>query len=121
MGVGRNAGWWDSHPVTGVRIAGRRVPAWDEVLALARRAHAAFPDQVAIGWDIAVLPDGPALVEGNKSPDLDIIQRTHRAPIGNSRLGEILVFHVARARERRRAARERGSPPAPRHSAQADE
>jgi hypothetical protein len=124
MGVGRDAGWWESHPITGARILGRAVPAWQEVLALARRAHATFPDQVAIGWDIAVLPDGPALVEGNKSPDLDIVQRTHREPVGNSRLGEMLAFHVARALERKRAARGHGSPAvaraAARPSAEAD-
>ena len=37
---------------------------------------------------------GPELVEGNGAPDLDIIQRTHREPIGNARLGELLAFHL---------------------------
>ena len=40
------------------------------------------------------MEDGPELVEGNGAPDLDIIQRTHRAPIGNARLGELLAFHL---------------------------
>jgi hypothetical protein len=74
---------------------------WDGVRDVARKVHLAFPDQVVIGWDVAILPDGPAVVEGNKSPDLDIIQRTHEGPIGNSRLGELLLFHITRAREAR--------------------
>jgi len=101
MGLNRDTRWWNSHPETGAAIAGRKLPMWGQVLELSRRAHASFADQVVIGWDIAILPDGPALVEGNKSPDLDIIQRTHQAPIGNSRLGELLLFHVERARKAR--------------------
>jgi hypothetical protein len=102
-GLRRDAGPWDVHPLTHGRISGRRLPLWDAVLELARRAHATFPDQVAVGWDIAILADGPRLIEGNKSPDLDIVQRTHGEPIGNSRFGELLAFHVGRALERKYA------------------
>jgi hypothetical protein len=104
MGTKRDSGIFSTHPLTGAPIAGREVPSWNEVLDLARRAHAAFPDHVAIGWDIAILEDGPALVEGNKSPDLDIIQRTHGGPVGNSRFGELLAFHLRRALEGERSA-----------------
>jgi hypothetical protein len=97
MGLTRDTGWWDVHPTTGAQITGRQLPMWREVLDVARRGHAAFPDQVAVGWDIALLEDGPELVEGNKSPDLDIIQRTHEEPIGNSRFGELFAFNIRRA------------------------
>jgi putative polysaccharide biosynthesis protein len=93
-GLARDSQFFDCHPLTGAPIRGTVVPHWHDVLDLARRAHAAFADHVAIGWDIAVLDDGPALVEGNKSPDLDIVQRTHAGPIGNSRFGELLAFHL---------------------------
>lgn len=98
-GLARDSRFLDVHPQTGAPIRGAAVPHWHDVLDLARRAHAAFRDHVAIGWDIAVLDDGPALVEGNKSPDLDIIQRTHGEPIGNSRFGELLAFHLQLALE----------------------
>ena len=97
MGLTRDTDWWDKHPLTGAPILGRKLPMWSEVLDVARRGHAAFSDQVAVGWDIALLEDGPQLVEGNKSPDLDIIQRTHEEPIGNSRFGELFAFHIRRA------------------------
>lgn len=99
MGLRADSTWWDVHPVSGASITGRLVPMWNEVLDLARRAHAAFDDQVAIGWDIAVCEDGPILVEGNKSPDLDIMQRVGRQPLGNTRFGELLYFHVMRSRD----------------------
>ena len=97
MGLRDESRWWDVHPVSGAPIRGRVVPHWDQVPELARRAHAAFPDQIAIGWDIGICEQGPLLVEGNKSPDLDIIQRIGREPVGNSRFGELLLFHVGRA------------------------
>ena len=98
MALGPGTGWCDRHPDTGGQISGRRLPSWPEVLELARRAHAsAFADHVIIGWDIAILDDGPRLVEGNKGPDLDLVQRSHGEPVGNSRLGQLLAFHLQRS------------------------
>ncbi|MDA3920452.1 MAG: hypothetical protein PF501_07210 [Salinisphaera sp.] len=97
MGLRADSDWWASHPTTGAAIEGRTLPHWDAVVALALGAHAAFADQVAIGWDIAILADGPCLIEGNKSPDLDIVQRTSGQPAGNSRLGQLLSYHLTDA------------------------
>ena len=99
MGLRADSRWWDTHPVSGATIKGSVLPLWEQVPDLARRAHEAFEDQVAIGWDIAICEEGPLLVEGNKSPDLDIIQRIYRAPLGNTRFGELLFFHIQRALE----------------------
>jgi hypothetical protein len=94
MGLQADSRWWDCHPTTGALVRGRVLPLWVEVRDVAIRAHCAFADQVAIGWDIAITPNGPVVVEGNKSPDLDIIQRVGREPIGDSRFGELLARHV---------------------------
>ncbi|MGH7787325.1 MAG: sugar-transfer associated ATP-grasp domain-containing protein [Candidatus Binatia bacterium] len=96
-GLSRRSRWWATHPVSGAAILGREVPMWDQVLDAARRAHAAFADQIVVGWDVAVLEDGPALIEGNKGPDLDIVQRTSGQPVGSSRLGTLIAFHLRRA------------------------
>ena len=58
--------------ISGGTIAGRKLLYWSETIDLVQRAHAAFPDRVIIGWDVAILADGPCLVEGNGGPDLDI-------------------------------------------------
>lgn len=94
MGLNRHSCWHDRHPDTGAEIVGRQLPLWNETVDLALRAHTAFGDYALIGWDIGLTAHGPVLVEGNRSPDLDIVQRTHREPIGNCRLGELLAFHV---------------------------
>jgi hypothetical protein len=98
MALGPGTGWCERHPDTGGQILGRKLPLWNEVLDLARRAHATvFSDQVVIGWDVAILDDGARLVEGNKGPDLDLVQRSHAAPLGNARLGELLSYNLLRS------------------------
>lgn len=85
----------DRHPNTGAQIAGATLHRWDEVRAFAIAAHKVFGDRVIVGWDIAVTPDGPVLVEGNGAPDLDIMQRFVRKGLMAARLGSLLAFHVS--------------------------
>lgn len=92
--LGRDAtlGWLEDHPGTNAPIAGRTLPHWEEVRDLTRRAHHdAFADRVIIGWDVAILDTGPVLVEGNSSPDLDIVQRIERRPVGGQRVAALLA------------------------------
>jgi hypothetical protein len=96
LGVSMGSAWHDRHPETGAPIEGRILPLWAEVIALARRAHERIGDRVVIGWDIAILEDGPCIVEGNGKPDVDLMQRPHRTGLGNTRFGEILAYHLKR-------------------------
>jgi hypothetical protein len=94
LGLRTDSQWHERHPTTGAPIAGRILPHWPAVLELARRAHDRIGDRVVVGWDVAILEDGPCLVEGNGKPDVDLMQRPHRAGLGNSRLGELMAFHL---------------------------
>jgi hypothetical protein len=94
MGLKSTTRWHDVHPVTGGQIAGRVVPFWAEVKTLVAAAHAKLGDRVVIGWDVAVLSDGPAIVEANGLPDQDILQRIHKAPLGGARFGQLLAHHL---------------------------
>jgi hypothetical protein len=87
-------GWRMHHPDTGAVIEGRALPLWPQTVALACRAHAAFAPRVIVGWDIAITSNGPVLIEGNGAPGIDLLQRAYREPIGNSRLGELMCFHL---------------------------
>ena len=53
------------HPVTGTAFADFEVPHWAEACALTRRAATSFLPLVTIGWDVALTPEGPLLIEGN--------------------------------------------------------
>lgn len=54
------------HPVTGAELEGFRLPDWTSVTELALRAARTFLPLCTIGWDIALTPDGPVIVEGNR-------------------------------------------------------
>lgn len=97
LGSDAALGWISIHPQSGAMIEGRALPEWRAVLELARQAHRAFADHLLVGWDIAVTPDSLALVEGNSGPDLDIMQRVSRKPMGVGRFGELLALHLDRS------------------------
>ena len=101
LGISARLGWRNEHPDTGTRIPGRKLPLWRETLDLVCRAHAAFSDRIVIGWDVAIHKDAPILIEGNGAPDVDIIQRVSGEPLGDTRFGELLAFHVKHALQRR--------------------
>jgi len=53
------------HPNTGRDIEGFHLPLWDEATALVRQAALRFLPVRTIGWDVALTPAGPVIVEGN--------------------------------------------------------
>lgn len=55
----------DTDPASGLEFVGKQLPCWEEVMDVAVRGAAAFSSVRSLGWDIAVTPDGPAILEGN--------------------------------------------------------
>lgn len=88
----------ETHPLTGARVAGRRLPFWRDAVELVKQAHAIFPGLAVVGWDVGFTREGPVIIEGNSAPDLDIIQRCYGKPLGDTRLAAALAYHVRRAR-----------------------
>ena len=56
------------HPFTNAQIAGAHVSLWQDFLGLGVKAHALLPKLGIVGWDIAVGPDGPIIIECNDNP-----------------------------------------------------
>jgi hypothetical protein len=98
LGLGPRLQWHDAHPLTGGTIAGRILPHWPEAMALAARAHDVFAEYAVIGWDVAILDEGAVLIEGNKGPDVDLIQRPLRGPMGSGRFGALLAWNLEQSR-----------------------
>jgi hypothetical protein len=90
-------GWWDRHPKTGATVTGRVIANWPAIAALAVRAHRVFNGRVVIGWDLALTPDGPFVIEGNSDADTHFLQRVHRQMIGRSRMEPLLRHHLLAA------------------------
>lgn len=53
------------HPLTGHALIDFQVPNWKSVTELAIEAALKFRPLRSIGWDVAVTPDSPCLIEGN--------------------------------------------------------
>jgi hypothetical protein len=53
------------HPETNRPFAGCSVPLWSEAVDAALKAHRHFPDFRALGWDVAITPEGPKILEAN--------------------------------------------------------
>lgn len=56
---------YDRHPASGAVMPGFCLPFWPETLESVRAAMALVPSIGYVGWDIAVTPSGPELIEGN--------------------------------------------------------
>jgi hypothetical protein len=70
----KQSGFLAHHPDSGVLLEGRQVPYWDDVLRLVRRGARCFTGLRGIGWDVAVTPTGPVLIEANNNWDLQLVQ-----------------------------------------------
>ena len=65
---------YDKHPDTGIVFQGYQLPMVDEAIALAKKAARKVPQIGHVGWDVAITPDGPAIIEGNDFPGTDLCQ-----------------------------------------------
>jgi hypothetical protein len=95
IGIDVRSEWHDVNPRNGAAIAGRVLPDWAAALELVQKAHGAMGELVFLVWDVAFTPDGPVLVEANHDPDVNILQRPHKRPLGGTRFAELLAYHLA--------------------------
>ena len=65
------------HPDTEHEFLGHVVPMYQEAVELCLKTHRLFPTLKAIGWDVAITPSGPMLLEANHDWDLEFIEIVH--------------------------------------------
>jgi len=70
----RNNDVYETHPITGVSFVGFEIPMWEEVIDMCIHAAMKITKIGYVGWDVAITPDGPLLIEGNTYPGYDIPQ-----------------------------------------------
>lgn len=64
-GVDKNSNVYREHPVTGMSIVGFQVPLYDQVVELTEALARRTPEAPYVGWDLAITPSGPVVIEGN--------------------------------------------------------
>lgn len=66
--------FYEKHPVTETKFVGFEIPFYKEAIELVEKASAKFPEMGYLGWDVAITPEGPVLLEANNMPGYDIAQ-----------------------------------------------
>lgn len=87
----------ERHPDTGARVVGRTLPHWADAVALVLRAHALLPKAAFVGWDVAIVPEGAVLIEGNTVPGPDVAQGPSGVPLGETAFVRCLNRHLRAA------------------------
>jgi hypothetical protein len=59
----------ESHPDTGVRFEGFKMPLWEDACRVTNLAAERFLPLRTIGWDVAITPDRALIIEGNVTYD----------------------------------------------------
>lgn len=77
----REGNYYEKHQLTGATILGLKVPMFEQAKALVIEATKLIPQIRYIGWDVAITPEKPILIEGNQYPGgYDFFQRPLYAP-----------------------------------------
>ena len=78
------------HPDTGFSFEGFQIPWFTEVKELVLKAAGLVPQLKIIGWDVAIDPEGPVLIEGNTTPGMTISEIAQKGFYNNPVFLEIL-------------------------------
>jgi hypothetical protein len=76
----KNRNIYSEHPKTGCKIQGFKIPWWHEIVDMCIKASTFVPQIRYVGWDVAITPEGPVLVEGNNMPGYDFLQMPPHTP-----------------------------------------
>jgi len=66
--------YYTAHPETGTVFDGFVIPYFEQAKEMCLKAALVEPNMRYIGWDVAISPNGPLLVEGNNLPGYDMCQ-----------------------------------------------
>lgn len=62
------------HPDTNVQFGTFVVPYFQEAVSLCEKLHEKLCNIWAIGWDVAITPNGPLFIEGNDNWEISLLQ-----------------------------------------------
>lgn len=88
------------HPDTHASLIGFRLPHWENIIATASEAARLMDQAPLIGWDIAVLDDGPVIVEMNERPDFILPQLADARGILDEQLLDFMAVQKKKIKAR---------------------
>lgn len=72
----------EQHPDNGIKFKGFEIPSFAKVVEMVTALHGFFYGIHSVGWDVAVTPEGPVVLEGNNLWDMPMMQ-VHDSNIKN--------------------------------------
>ena len=72
--IDKDLNQYTEHPITHVKFDGFQIPCFKEVKELVLNASLESDKILVVGWDVALTPNGPVLIEGNRRPGFDLVQ-----------------------------------------------
>jgi len=73
---------YTEHPYSNTPLIGYKVPFMKEAVEMVERAAEVIPQTRYVGWDVAITPNGPAIIEGNNYCAHDFWQLPGQTPGG---------------------------------------
>ncbi len=64
-GLGEFCQEYETHPMTGIKFKGFKIPKWQEMIEMAKEMAELFPTIRYIGWDMVLTENGWCVMEGN--------------------------------------------------------
>ena len=66
--IDQDDNYYEVHPITKEKILGFKIPDYDKACKLVIEASKVVKEVKYIGWDVAITPSGPVIIEGNSYP-----------------------------------------------------
>lgn len=82
---------YKEHPMTKTPIIGFTVPFFKEAIQMVEDAACVVPEVAYVGWDVAITPTGPVIIEGNCFPG--VFQK--RASFSPNKQGVLPLYRAA--------------------------
>ncbi len=80
----------DKHPDSGFKFEGFQIPYFKEACAMVKKGVELIPDRF-IGWDVAITPNGPVIIEANDCPHLQACNITDEGLLKNRHIRDVLA------------------------------
>jgi len=84
--------FFDANPDNGLRISGLQLPDWQLLKKTAAMAHRQLPDYPFLGWDLALTPAGPLVVEANGNFGTGGMQKPGPRPLIDDRFLSVFNY-----------------------------
>jgi len=91
---------YSHNPANGVKVEDVLLPFWDEAMFAVKRAHRVLDSYAFLGWDVAICPEGPVILEANGNYGTGAMQKPGSRPLIDEQF--LAVFEYWE--ERKRAA-----------------